>query len=417
MTAPAPIISAPYQRPALELADILRAYLPAFLKEHTLPVHHHKVLRAIMNCRTAALDIHAAVCDTCGTVEYSYNSCRDRHCPKCQGSAKLKWLGQRVEELLPTSYYHCVFTLPHLLNLLLRYNQKQLYDLLFHAAFATLNSFAANPKWLGASLGFIGILHTWGQDLKYHVHLHFIVTSGGLSEDGTKWIAPKYEHDFLFPVRAMSKVFRGKFIAGLSQLLAEDALELPGEMAQLRHPVPFEAYKRRLHDEEWVVYAKPPFGGPADVLSYIGRYTHRVAISNHRLKGMEDGAVTFEYKDYKDKSAIKTMTLSGDSFISRFLQHVAPTRYVRIRYGGLLAGRERSDNLRCAHTLLATRNSDAKGFLEHLMNLAKRLFEAARRKCPSCGEGTMLYFELLHWVPSTHCWRGEQLGPVFRGVG
>lgn len=416
MTAPM-AIPVPHPKPALELADILRAYLPAFLKEHKLPVHHHKVLRAIMNCRTAALDIHAAVCDTCGTVEYSYNSCRDRHCPKCQGSAKLKWLGLRVEELLPIPYYHCVFTLPHILNLLLGYNQKLLYDLLFHAAFATLNTFAANPKWLGANLGFIGILHTWGQDLKYHVHLHFIVTGGGLSGDGKAWISPKYEQDFLFPVRAMSKVFRGKFIEGLKQCLDNDELELPGELAELRHPVAFEEFKRRLHDEEWVVYAKPPFGGPTEVLSYIGRYTHRVAISNHRLKGMDDGEVTFEYKDYKDNSAIKEMTLPSSAFIKRLLKHIVPLRYVRIRYGGFLAGVRRSENLSRAHVLLASCKAETVGVLEHLVMLAKRLFEAGRRKCPSCGEGTMLFFELLHWQPNYHGWRGERLGLVYSGVG
>lgn len=411
MTAPMSI-PAPHSRPAIELADILRAYLPAFFTEHRLPVHHHKVLRAIMNCRTAALDIHAAVCDVCGNVEHSYNSCRNRHCPKCQGSAKLKWLGNRVEELLPIPYYHCVFTLIHLLNPLLRYNQKLLYDLLFQSAHATLSTFAANPKWLGAKHGSIGILHTWGQDLKYHVHLHLIVTGGGLSADGAEWISPEYESDFLFPVRAMSRVFRGKFVEGLTQLLREDKLVLAGDLAELRHPVAFEAFKRRLHDEEWVVYSKPPFGGPAEVLSYIGRYTHRVAISSHRLKSMADGKVTFEYKDYKDDSAIKEMTLSASAFIKRLLQHIVPLRYVRIRYGGIFAGSRRKENLSLAHAQLATRSEEARGVLADLFALAKRLFETARRKCLVCGEGTLQFLELLHRVLDGG-WRGKQSGMVY----
>ncbi len=406
----APITPHPYPRPAIELADILRTYLSDYLEDHKMPVHHHKVLRAIMNCRTAALDAHAAQCDECGTMEVSYNSCRDRHCPKCQGSAKLKWLGLRVGELLPVPYYHCVFTLPHLLNLLLYFNRKILYDLLFHTAFAALNDFAANPKWLGARLGAIAILHTWGQDLKYHVHLHLIVTGGGLSADNASWITPRYgDNDFLFPVPALSKVFRGKFIETLEGLLSRGALELPGELSDLRHPVVFEDFKRKLHDEEWVVYAKPPFGGPEQVLSYIGRYTHRVAISNHRLKGMADGKIIFEYKDYKDGHRTKEMELPAAEFIRRLLRHIVPPRFVRIRYSGIFAGANRKRHLSQAKALLLTGIEKAAETIERLREHARQLFEAARQKCTTCKEGTMEFIELLRWHPVEQCWIGQTI--------
>jgi hypothetical protein len=406
----APIIPHPYPRPAIELADILRTYLPAYLKDHKLPVHYHKVLRAIMNCRTAALDAHAAQCDECGTIEISYNSCRNRHCPKCQGSAKLRWLGLRVEELLPGPYYHGVFTLPHVLNLLLYFNQKILYDLLFHAAFAALNDFAANPKWLGARLGTIAILHTWGQDLKFHVHLHLIVMGGGLSADGASWITPRYEdNDFLFPVPALSEVFRGKFIEALEELLNRNELELPGELSDLRHPVVFEDFKRKLHNEKWVVYAKPPFGGPEQVLSYIGRYTHRVAISNHRLKGMADGMITFEYIDYKDGHTTKEMTLPVDEFIRRLLRHIVPPRFVRIRYSGIFAGSKRKKNLAMAKDLIIAGIEKAAETMKRLKDHALALFEAARRKCRTCKEGTMEFIELLRWHPVEQCFLGQTI--------
>ena len=409
MTAPLPTHL--YPRPAIELADILRTYLPDYLEDHKLPAHYHKVLRAIMNCRTAALDAHAAQCDECGTMEFSYNSCRNRHCPKCQGSAKLKWLGLRVEELLPVPYYHGVFTLPHLLNLLLYFNAKILYDLLFHAAFAALNDFAANPKWLGARLGTIAILHTWGQDLKFHVHLHLIITGGGLAADNTSWIAPKYEdNNFLFPVRALSKVFRGKFIEALEDLINRNELELPGELADLRHPVVFADFKRKLHDEEWVVYAKPPFGGPEQVLSYICRYTHRVAISNHRLKDMADGKVTFEYIDYKDGHTTKVMELPAAEFIRRFLRHIVPPRFVRIRYSGIFAGGKRKKNLALAKDLILAGIEKAAETMKRLKDHARELFEAARWKCSACKEGTMEFIELLRWHPVEQCF----VGPTIR---
>ncbi len=388
MTAPAPA----YSKPQFELADILRRFLPEYLKTHKLPIHFHKVLRAICNCRTAALNAHSAACDKCGHLEISYNSCRNRHCPKCQGSVRLKWLGNRHQELLPVPYYHCVFTLPHALNWLLMFNQKILYQLFFHKAFETMNSFAANPKHLGAQIGIVAVLHTWGQNLKYHVHLHLLVTGGGLSHDAKQWISPKYEHDFLFPVKALSKVFRGKFIEELEHYLHSEELDLPGELEALKHPIVWGGFKRWLHDSEWVVYTKKPFAGPEQVFEYVSRYTHRVAISNHRIKAVTDDEVRFEYKD---ECKVKIKKLSPAEFIGRYLRHILPFRFVRIRYGGFLAGAKRKEKLARCHVLVKERYQNSTGVLERFLAAAKRFFEAARRKFPQCEEGTLIFKELV----------------------
>jgi hypothetical protein len=275
------------------------------------------------------------------------------------------------------------------------FNQQILYQLFFHKAFETLQSFAESPKHLGGQIGFVAILHTWGQDLKYHVHLHFIVSGGGISPGAKKWVTPKYQHDFLFPVKALSKVFRGKFIEALEDCLHNNELNLPGELESLKHPIVFDDFKRRLHDSEWVVYTKKPFAGPEQVFEYVSRYTHRVAITNHRITAVSESNVSFKYKDYKDDGKIKIKKLTAVKFIERFLRHILPFRFVRIRYGGFLAGADRKEKLATCHALIAAEDKGSTWVLEKLMVIARSFFEAARRKCPQCEKGTLCFHELL----------------------
>ena len=270
-------------RPTLEVADIVRASGNSFWEHYGshLAWQHRKVLDAIVRCRTAALGAHHDQCTRCGYQAISYNSCRNRHCPRCQGNARSRWLAQRRAELLPVSYFHIVFTLPHELSALALQNKRLLYDLLFRASAATLLELAGDPKHLGADIGFLGVLHTWGQNLHHHPHIHYIVPAGGLAPDGSRWISSSRR--FFLPVAALSRVFRGKFAAGLKQLFLQDKLQFHGSLQSLAEPRRFRQFLRQFFHQDWVVYAKPPFGGPEHVLNYLARYTHRVAISNHRL--------------------------------------------------------------------------------------------------------------------------------------
>ena len=340
-------------RPALEVADIVRAHGQEFRQAHatSLSTAQKRVLRAIETFRTAALGGHLERCDQCGHERNAYNSCANRHCPKCQSLPRAKWLEKRRAELLPCEYFHVIFTLPAALAPLALQNQRQMYGLLFRATAETLQGIAADPKHLGAQIGFFSILHTWGQTLTVHPHLHCVVPGGGLSLDGSRWVACRRARFFL-PVRVLSRRFRKLYLRYLEQAYAAGKLQFHGDLERLSQPQAFARHLAPLRKIEWVVYAKPPFGGPERVLDYLGRYTHRVAISNNRLQELKDGHVTFSYKDYKDEHRQKLMTLSADEFLRRFLTHVLPDGFQRIRNYGLLGNRHRDEHLRRCRELL-----------------------------------------------------------------
>jgi hypothetical protein len=384
------------KRPAYELADIVRAYGATYRRTHDLLPGQAVALRAIARCRTAALGGHVEACEACGTRRIAYNSCRNRHCPKCQGSARAKWVAAQQALLLPIEYFHVVFTLPHALNALVRVNPRQLYALLFHAAAATLQGFARDPRHLGAELGVTAVLHTWGQTLAQHVHVHCVVTGGGLSPDGQRWVNAR--PGFLFPVRALSKVFRGKFLDALCQLRTRGLLHFVGDSAPLADEPTWTDWLHTLRATDWVVYAKPPFGGPARVLKYLGRYTHRVAIANDRLLSIDDGIVRFRWKDYAHHNQAKVMALPAAEFLRRFLLHVVPSGFMRIRHFGLLANRRRAATLaRC------------RALLEPAAPVAVRVDERTAASddptpavpptappcCPVCGGGRWRIVEIL----------------------
>jgi hypothetical protein len=371
-------------RPPWEVADIIRRAGNRFIERYcgSLTWAQLKVLRAIERCRTAALGGHRDHCVRCGHQAISYNSCRNRHCPKCQTNAREKWLCARQRELLPVCYFHLVFSVPHALVPLIWQNKKLLFGLLFDASAATLLKVAADPSRLGAEIGFLSILHTWGQTLQRHPHIHCVVPGGGLSLDHSRWI--RSPPNFFLPVRVLSLVFRGKFVAGLRQAFHRKQLAFHGELQPLAAEKAFAAFLRTLFRQEWVVYSKAPFGGPEHVLQYLARYTHRVAISNHRLLSVEGDRVTFRWKDYAHHSKCRAMTLTLDEFLRRFLQHVLPKGLPRIRYFGWLANRRRRELLPLCRTLLAAAHpptpTDAG--------------EPAVWKCPACG-GAMQVAERL----------------------
>ncbi len=337
--------------PPFEVADIVRAYSVAFRATHPVSHEQARVLRAIAQCRTAALGGHVEQCVSCGTERVCYNSCRNRHCPKCQGSARAKWLAAEQTLLLPIPYFHVVFTLPHQLNPLIRVNQRLLYDLLFQTASQTLQEFARDPQHLGAEIGITAVLHTWGQTLTEHVHVHGVVTGGGLSPDGTQWRA--CQHRFLFAVKALGAVFRGKYLAGLERLRSQQRLTFAGESAAVAEDAAWATLRQHLYAKPGIVYAKPPWGSPEQVLKYLSRYTHRVAIANARLVFVGNSVVRFRYTDYAAGGTAKVMELTAAEVLRRFLLHVVPTGFVRVRHYGLLANRTRQAKLARARQLLA----------------------------------------------------------------
>jgi len=362
-------------RPPWEVADIIRRAGDKFIERYrgSLTWAQLKVLRAIERCRTAALGGHRDQCVRCGHHAISYNSCRNRHCPKCQTNAREKWLCARQRELLPVCYFHLVFSVPHALVPLIWQNKKLLFGLLFNASAATLLEVAADPARLGCEVGFLSILHTWGQTLQRHPHIHCVVPGGGLSLDHSRWIrSPPH---FFLPVRVLSRVFRGKFVAGLRQAFHSNQLTFYGALQPLANQKAFAAFLRTLFREEWVVYAKAPFGGPEHVLQYLARYTHRVAISNHRLLSVAGDHVTFRWKDYAHHSKSRAMTLTVEEFLRRFLQHVLPKGLPRIRYFGWLANRRRHKLLPLCRTLLAVASPPA----------VSKQTETAVWRCPACG--------------------------------
>jgi Putative transposase/Transposase zinc-binding domain len=395
------------ERPALEVADVIRSHGEAFLNKHGshLRPEQKKALYALASCRTAALGGHVERCLDCGHARIAYNSCRNRHCPKCQALHRAKWLAREATYLLSVEYHHVVFTVPQEVAALASANPALVYGLLFEAARTTLREVAANPARLGAQIGVLAVLHTWGQNLHHHPHLHCVVTGGGLScdaqgqvetaEASPRWVSCR--PGFFLPVRVLSRVFRGKFRHGLHRLFAEGTLVFPDRLAALAEPKKFAAWQARLGDKEWVVHAKPPFGGPERVLKYLARYTHRVAISNQRLLKMEDGRVTFRYKDYADPSAkrrVKTMTLSAEEFLRRFVEHVLPKGFVKIRHYGLLGQRHRKERLALCRSLLGAATAAllatmAPGPPAPSGTETSPIAPAAPISCPRCG-GTRL---------------------------
>src|SRR5713101_380979 len=333
-------------RPRLELAEIVRHDVDDDRRTHRLTSVQHRALRAIAACRTATLGGHRETCDRCGTVRLAYNSCRNRHCPKCQTLTKERWLSARRADLLPIPYFHVVFTLPHDLNALAQGNPRVIYALLFRAAADTLLTFGRDPRHLGGTIGITAILHTWSQTLTEHVHVHCLVTGGALSPDRTRWIRGR--PTFLFPVKALSAVFRAKYLAGLHRAFTDGQLTFAAGTAPLADAGRFAALLAQLRATPWVVYAKRPIGGQAQVLKYLCRYTHRIAISNARLVSRVDGVVHFRWKDYADGGRPKIMALGVEEFLRRFLVHVLPRGFVRIRHFGFLANRQRRSAIACA---------------------------------------------------------------------
>jgi hypothetical protein len=386
------------QRPLLEVADVIRSHGEAFLSKYGkhLSATQKKALRDLALCRTAALGGHVERCLDCGHERVSYNSCRNRHCPKCQALSRARWLERESAYLLPVEYHHVVFTLPAELAALASSNPAALYNLLMQSAAETLREVAANPKRLGAQVGVLMVLHTWGQNLHHHPHVHCVVTGGGLScnakgdvDASPRWVSCR--PGFFLPVRVLSRLFRGKFLAGLRALHTQGKLTLPGLMS---NGPSFTAWLSPLYAKDWVVYAKAPFGGPEQVLKYLARYTHRVAISNHRLVKLEAGRVTFRYKDYADSRKEKLLTLSAEEFLRRFVQHVLPKGFMKIRHYGLLSSRQRAARLHQARRLLLP-----KVALSGTGSTAIEPTEPAR--CPQCGSVRRARGELVPRVPSS----------------
>ena len=381
------------------MAEIVRRYGGAYRARYPPRAGQARAMRAIAACRTAALGGHLQACDRCGAVAVRYHSCRDRHCPKCQALAKERWVEARRAELLATRHDHVVFTLPHTLNPLIRGNPRTLYRLLFAAAAETLLAFGRDPRWLGGEIGVTLVLHTWGQNLGQHVHVHGLVTAGGLAPGGDRWLPAKRR--FLFPVRALARVFRGKYLELLARARRNGALAFAGSTAPLADGRAFAAFVAALRRTEWVVYAKPPFAGPEQVVAYLGRYTHRVAIGDERLVALEDDRVAFRWRDYRDGARLKTMRLDAVEFLRRFLLHVLPPGFMRVRHYGLFANRHRRAKLARCRALLAQAEPEPRRG-ESAAAMMRRLTGRDILACPTCGEGRLRLVAILlpwRWSP------------------
>ncbi len=371
-------------RPRLDLADVFRAHGTAYRRAHSLTAEQVRAMRAIESCRTATLGGHLDVCDTCGFERPSFNSCRNRHCPKCQSLVQQRWINQMTSRLLPTHYFHVVFTLPAELRSLAHHNRRPLFDLLFQAASHTLLEMGRDPRRLGAQVGLTAVLHTWSRRLGFHPHLHTIVTGGGLTPAG-EWVPARGKGRFLFPIKALSRLFRGKFMAGLVAARRSGALHFQGSCASLAGDDVFDRLKDRLYRRDWVVYAKHPLGGPAQVYSYLGRYTHRVAISNSRLQTIDATGVRFMTRDGK------SLWLEAHEFIRRFLLHVLPKGFVKIRHYGLLASSNLATRLEAARQALAVSPLAVEpAQLADLHQCLRALADVDLIRCPRCPSGTML---------------------------
>ena len=378
----------------LEVADIFRQISPAYRQEHadSLSPGQRRVMTDIERCRTAALGGHVELCDACGHQRIAFNSCRNRHCPKCQSLVRAQWLQDRQAELLPVEYFHVVFTVPQEIAAIAYQNKAVVYDILFRATAETLRMIAVDPKHLGAEIGFIAVLHTWGQTLMHHPHLHCVVPGGGVSPDGQRWIACR--PGFFLPVRVLSALFRRLFLTQLRQAYDAKALHFFNALAALQEPQAFAKYLAPVAQADWVVYAKKPFGGPEHVLDYLGRYTHRVAISNNRLLDFVDDQVTFQWKDYRHESQTKVMRLDAAEFVRRFLLHVLPSGFQRIRHYGLLANCHREIKLaQCRQLLQAPPPPPPPDEPVDYLDRYQRLTGLSLRDCPQCGQGQMVRIE------------------------
>lgn len=380
---------------SVELADIFNQYGHSYIEQHKLSKEQYKAFNAICNCRTAVLGGNIKRCSCCGTELISYNSCRNRHCPKCQALAKARWLEARSAELLPVEYFHVVFTIPHDLNLLAGYNQVQIYNILFKSAWVAIETLGRDKKILGGLMGMLAALHTWGQNLMQHIHLHCIIPGGALDDQdqNQKWISCK--PGFLFPVKVMSKIFRGVFVKLLREAYQNNKLKLQGMVANLSDPKAFTSLLDKLMKKEWCVYSKEPFNGAKGAVDYLAKYVYKTAISNNRISSCEDGKVTFNYRDYSDDNKIKTMSLDGHEFIRRFLTHVLPNGFMRIRSFGFLANSCKKKRLQQILKLLS-QNKDSKTSeepsspgKESAKELMIRLTGIDIDLCPKCKEGKL----------------------------
>jgi hypothetical protein len=381
---------------SLEVAHIFRAFGAAYRDAHAqeMPLRHLRAMRAIEICRTAELGGHVDECDYCGALSISYNSCRNRHCPKCQCLDKERWLGARKRDVLPVSYFHVVFTLPQALRPLALRNQKVVYNLLFRAVSETIKELCEDPRHLGAEPGFIALLHTWSQTLLDHPHIHCIVTGGGLSRDGDQWVPCK--KTFFIPVKVLSTVFRGKFLDYLKKGYEKKVLTFSGAVAHLAEQKAFTAMMNKLYSQDWVVYCKPPFKNTETVIEYLGRYTHRVAISNERIVNLNDNRVTISYRDSADHDQIKRITLDAFEFIRRFLLHILPDGFMKIRHYGIMSNRNRTTKLpTCKEILGVSTNQNHEGAKPSWEELLTRITGIDPRLCPHCRKGKMVLKEVL----------------------
>lgn len=379
----------------LEVADVFRAVGDDFLARwgHVLSREQRKAFDDIRACRTAALGGHVDQCDQCGHCAISYNSCRNRSCPKCQAAARAQWLNDREAELLPVGYFHVVFTLPRQVAALALQNARRIYSILFQSVAETLLTIAADPQHLGAAIGFLAVLHSWGQNLHLHPHIHCVVPGGGVSSDNSRWIACR--KSFFLPVKVLSSLFRKRFLIHLRKAFQRGKLQFHGELTPLARPDAFETLCEQAGKIKWVVYAKPPFGGPEQVLKYLARYTHRVAISNRRLLSLVEGRVSFEWKDYADGSRTKTMTLEAVEFVRRFLLHVLPSGFVHIRHFGFLANRYRKEKLALCRTLLAVSQATTTAIAPSFASPETTTVEPLWQLCPVCKTGRMIVIQVL----------------------
>ena len=370
-----------FNKPKYEIGDIFRENSDK-LSHLKLSRGQKKVVKAIIHCRTARLGGHKIICKDCGYSEISYNSCRNRHCPKCQYFKKLKWLNKRIEEILPVKYFHIVFTIPHLLNPLVLQNKKELYGIHFKAVNETLTEAALNPKNLGAKIGFMSILHTWGQNLLDHPHMHCVVTGGGLNKDKTKWISSR--DNFFIHVKRLSKLFRGKYLYYLKMAYNEKNIKFYGKLKELRYRDNFNSFLSQLYKKNWVVYSKKPFDNPVNVFKYLGRYTHRIAISNSRIVKVTENKVSFRWKDYRNGNKKKIMKLSVEEFMRRFLLHTLPKGFKRIRFYGLLSNRYKKENIKRIRELLNDTEDTPMEIKANVPELILIENDEKAYRCPKC---------------------------------
>lgn len=376
-------------RKKIEIADIFKDKFGAFLLRNNLPSDKIKVINAIINCRTIAYGFHADKCDECGEIRVSYNSCTNRHCPKCQSLASKRWLEKRIDELLPVQYFHVVFTIPDDLNLIMLTNQKKMYQIFFEAMSQTLLDLSEDKY--KAKTGIISILHTWGQNISYHPHIHCIIPGGGLTEDKLNWNHSKKK--FLISIKILSAVFKGKFMELFKKSCKKEEIRFTGENIRLNNKYNFKRLINELYNKNWIVFAKKPFGSPKQVLKYLGRYTHKVAISNNRILKYENGEVSFRWKDYKDDGKSKIMTLKAEEFIRRFLLHILPNGFFKIRYYGIFSNRIRKKMTDICRKILNITN---KKISEIKVEWEEILGERRKNICPCCGNGKMEMISIYH---------------------